>query len=497
MSKSNISRRRFLRDLGLSAAAAPFLVGLDSLFAHAQVPGIPKRRFIVMYSPNGMLYGNWRVPVAGPEFDITDGKMLAGANQILSPLAPNASKLLVLDRISCVGARQMYQTAMTAPDKINHPGGHQKGMGNLLTGQVLIGGTSSNENAGLANGISIDQVLAKNFFVGKSKFPSLEIGVQVDENLANRYVDKRLSYDGPSKPRTPVTDPFVLYRQVFGSPTGPTNSMRADLDKSVLSAVLSDFARVQPKLSTSDRQLLQQHGDAVRTIETQLSTVVDCGAVQGPAAPTGVDVNDPASTKKWSMLPANFPTVSTMMTNIMVQALSCGLTNVVTFMWANSETDLQYPWVNVLKSHHGMSHARDADLIKVDQWYASQFNAVIDKMKAIPESGGQGSLLDNSLLMWTSCLSDGASHHSDNMPIVLAGSNGGYFRQGRLIRYNNVFTNDPVEDVKAPKAGIPDVSNSDLLVSVLNSFEASVNKPLSTTFGDPRFCKGPLDKVKV
>jgi hypothetical protein len=495
MRKPSISRRRFLRDIGVSAAAVPFVVGLDSLYAHAQTPMVPKRRLIVMYSPNGVLYGNWRVPMAGAEFDISTGALLNNPNLVLSPLKDNASKLLILDRVSCVGARQMYQTAETAPDKINHPGGHQKGIGNLLTGQVLLGGNSTNGDAGLANGISVDQVLATTMFQGKVKFPSLEIGVQVNENLTDRYVNKRLAYDGPRKPRPPVNDPFALFKQVFGSGVPAMNNQRADMDKSVLDAVLTDFTRLQPKLSTGDRQLLDQHATSIRTIEGQLTTVVSCGTATAPPAPAGVDVTDPVATKKWAMLPANFTAVSDLQMNIMVQAVACGLTNLVTFMWANSETDMQFPWLNVLKGHHGMSHARDIDLLKVDTWFGTQFNTLINKMKAIPESGAAGTLLDNSLLMWTSCLSDGASHHSDNMPITLAGSNGGYFRQGRLIRYNNTFTADATKDQNA--IGTPDKSNSDLLVSIMNSFEAAVGKPLSTTFGDPRFCNGPLPGIKA
>jgi Protein of unknown function (DUF1552) len=495
MRKPSISRRRFLRDIGVSAAAVPFVVGLDSLYAHAQVPTVPKRRLLVMYSPNGVLYTNWRVPTAGAEIDISNGAALASPSLVLSPLQENASRLLLLDRVSCVGARQVYQTAAAAPDGINHPGGHQKGLGNLLTGQVLIGGASSNGDAGLANGVSVDQTLATTIFAGKSKFPSLEIGVQVNENLTDRYVDKRISYDGPRKPRTPVNDPFVLFKSVFGSGTPGMNNQRADMDKSVLDAVLGDFTRLQPRLSKSDQLLLQQHSTSIRSIETQLVTVVNCGAITSPAVPTGVDVNDPVATHKWAMLPANFQTVSDMQMNIMVQAVACGLTNIVTFMWTNSETDMQFPWLNVLKGHHGMSHARDPDLVKVDSWYASQVNVLINKMKAIPDSGAAGTLMDNSLILYTSCLSDGASHHSDNMPITLAGSNGGYFRQGKLIRYNNVFTADATKDQDT--VGTPDVSNSNLLVSIMNSFESAVGKPLSTTFGDPRFGQGPLSGVKA
>jgi hypothetical protein len=160
---------------------------------------------------------------------------------------------------------------------------------------------------------------------------------------------------------------------------------------------------------------------------------------------------------------------------------------------------MTFPWLGVSKGHHGMSHERNPDLLKVDQWYATQFNSMIDAFSAIPESGGQGTMLDNSLLFWANCLSDGASHHSDNMPFTLAGSNGGYFRQGRCIRFNNIYTADPVQDQKAPPSGVPDLSNSDLLTSILNSFEVATDpgKAPSTSFGRPEFCRGPLPNVRA
>jgi hypothetical protein len=134
-----------------------------------------------------------------------------------------------------------------------------------------------------------------------------------------------------------------------------------------------------------------------------------------------------------------------------------------------------------------MNHARDPDLVPTRQWYAGQFNAVIEGLKAAPESTG-GTVLDNSLLWWSSCIADGSSHHSDNMPFVLAGSNGGFFRNGRCLRFNDVFTADPLVDLDT--IGTPDRSNNDLMVSILNSFGSTAQ-----TFGDARFCKGALPNV--
>jgi len=516
------SRRRFLQTLGVSAATIPFVVGLDSLYAKADVPVIPKKRFLFMYSPNGGLYYNFRLRLPhAPVTDISDGKALAAANLIYHPLQANASKINVLDRLSWVGARQEWQTATTALDMTNHPGGHQKGMGSLLTGTTLVGGTNDFGNAGLADGISLDQVLATKLFQGKTKFASLEVGVQTDENLSDRYVDKRVSYDAAKMPRPPQNDPFVLFQTLFGNAnaTPSADALRAMLDKSVLDTSLADFARLNPKLSGADQKLLQQHADAIRSLEMQLGTVVNCGAVTAPTAPTGVTITDAAATHKWAMAPANYPVVAGMMIDIITQAMACGLTNVVTLMMRNSENDQQLPFLtdidytlNGTPGHHGMSHARHPGLVAIDQWYATQFNTLINKLNATPDSGAAGSILDNSLLMWSSCLGDASSHLSNNVPVVLAGSNGGYFKTGQNIQYNDVYTaaqwaGDPLGAKDGQKLtdaadlarsgdqktiGMPDRSNNDLAVNILNSFGMS-----DTSFGDSRFCKGALPSLKA
>ncbi|HEX3775860.1 MAG TPA: DUF1552 domain-containing protein [Polyangiaceae bacterium] len=520
MSNVTPSRRRFLQSLGISAAAIPLVVGLDSLYAKADVPTVPKKRFLFMYSPNGGLYYNFRLRVHAPETDISDGTALAAPNLIYHPLQANAKKLLVLDRLSWIGAREIYQSATAAPDHIDHPGGHQKGLGSLLTGQILTGGTQDFGNAGLADGISLDQYIATKLFAGKTKFQSLEVGVQVDENLSDRYVDKRVSYDAPATPRAPQNDPFVLFNTLFGAPGmgSSDQALRQMLDKSVLDSALADFTRLNTKLSKDDQMLLQAHADSLRGLEKQLGTVVNCGMETPPAAPTGVSITDASATHKWAMTPDNYPTVGGMMMDIIVQAMACGLTNIVTMMWRNSENDLELPFLTdidytkISLGHHGMSHARDPGLVAIDQWYATQFNTLVSKFDAIPDSGTSGTLLDNSLLMWSSCLGDASSHVSNNVPVILAGSNGGYFKQGKNIQFNDVYTasqwaGDPLgaKDGAAlttaadasrtgdqQTVGTPDLSNNDLAVSILNSFGMT-----DTTFGDPRFCKGALPNIKA
>jgi hypothetical protein len=572
MRKPTMTRRRFLRDLGVSAGAVPLLAGMDSLYAKAQTAGtvatVPKQRFIVMYTPNGQLYSSWRVPIdpatAGPTSpfvtDITTGPGLAAlssdttiwgrtvastAGAVAPPLYNSASKLLILDRLSMIAARPIYNdpTAGTltlngttvkasSVDGIPHPGGHQKGMGSLLTGQVLKGGDNNFGNAGLGNGISIDQVLANTLFKGKVKFPSLQLAVMGTNDLYaydDRQVDKEMSYTAPISPIVPVSDPFVLFNTVFGAgggtgtATGSGPTPQQLIDKSVLDAVQADFMRLQTKLSSADWQLLQQHQTAVRDIETQLTSVfkLSCTAPSMPAAPAGVNITDATATLNWTEVPGITPISGKMLMDIMIQAVACGLTNIVTFQWTHSEDNLSFPWLTLPPSqcnlngvgHHNMSHERDPNLLIVDGWYASQFNYMITQLDGIQESGMPGTtVLDNSLLMYTSCLSDGSAHISDNAYFALAGSNGGYFKTGQLIRYNDVYTPlgvgvDPLSNdwytktgtgggvqtaqQDQGKVGDPDYSNNDLFASIFDSFGLEM-ATVAPSMADPRFFHGNL-----
>jgi hypothetical protein len=571
MGKPTMTRRRFLRDLGVSAGAVPLLTGLDTLYAKAQTATIPKKRFIVMYTPNGQLYSSWRVPIdpatAGTTSpfitDITTGAGLAAlqsdttiwgrtvtstAGAVAPPLSTSASKLLILDRLSMIAGRPIYNdpTAGTltlngttvkasSVDGIPHPGGHQKGMGSLLTGQVLKGGDNNFGNAGLGNGISIDQVLANTLFKGKVKFPSLQLAVMGTNDLYgydDRQVDKEMSYTAPISPIVPVSDPFVLFNTVFGAPStgtatsGPTPQQLAD--KSVLDAVQADFMRLQTKLSSADWQLLQQHQSAVRDIETQLTSVftLSCSTPSAPAAPAGVNITDATATLNWTEVPGMTPVSGKMLMDIMIQAVACGLTNIVTFQWTHSEDNLSFPWLTLPPSqcnlngvgHHNMSHERDPNLLIVDGWYASQFNYMITQLDGIQESGMPGTtVLDNSLLMYTSCLSDGSAHISDNAYFALAGSNGGYFKTGKLIRFNDVYTPlgvgvDPLSNdwytktgagggvqtaqQDQGKVGDPDLSNNDLMGSIFDSFGLDI-QTVAPSIADSRFFHGNLPGVKV
>jgi hypothetical protein len=171
---------------------------------------------------------------------------------------------------------------------------------------------------------------------------------------------------------------------------------------------------------------------------------------------------------------ANFPAAGKLHMDIFVAAFACGLTRIGTLQWGGSTSEQQFPWLGINSGHHTMSHVGDGDLgnmaqlVKINNWYAQQFAYLLGKLDAIQE--GTGTLLDNSIVAWTNELSKGNTHSSHNIPWVLAGSAGGYFRTGRFIQY---ATEQP---------------HNNLLVSFMNAMGLANE----TTFGERAVCTGPL-----
>lgn len=450
------ARREFLRGLGVSLAAMPLIGGLESLAAAQTPPSASKKRFIAMYSPNGFVYQHWR-PTGG-ETDFV-------LSPVLKPLERHRTRINILDRISYIAARAGGV-------------GHQRGMAAILTGRELAGGNGTAIDAGLANGISVDQELAETLKFGElTRFKSLVIGVHVDTNLKNRYVNKRLSYRGPRDPLPPVGDPYVLFDTLFGSGATAPSAHSADdekrrfLRKSVLDEVQSNLRRLQPRLSGDDRRLLESHADSIRSIELRL-TSPDTSSVACQPTPFGtkIDVGNRANHDK----------VGRLLMDLTLQAFACDLTRIATFQWSYSETGITYPWLGINEADHPMQHLKSPKLATVGAWYGEQFAHLLDGMQKVPDGGR--TLLENSVVLWTTCLGDAAAHTQKSVPMVMAGNQGGFFKTGKYIKYND--RNDQTSLLPGDK------SNSDMLVSVLQSFGVETN-----TFGAPAACNGALPGI--
>jgi Protein of unknown function (DUF1552) len=437
---TKFSRRRFAQ---MGAAAG--LLGLplfDSLNARsARADGSFPRRLVLMFDPNGTIQDQFWPTAGGTETDFT-------FNAITKPLETFKDRLLFLKGLS-----------ISVHDK--GPGGpHQKGVGGLFTNSVLQEGTfvdGDGAMSGWADGISVDQEVARN--VGQQNFlPSLELGVRAVE----ADVRGRISYAGPGNPMPPINAPLEAYERLFSSFTDVDEGRKADR-KSVVDALKGEYSALEPKLSRVDQQKLAQHLELVRGIERRLNIAVDTGLCTRPPAPA-----DMADDSEDTMV-----SVAQLHGELIASAFACDLTRVASIQYCNARNEFRFPWLPSMGAGHALSHSSDTDVDAVAErvlrgaWFATQLADLMRKLDAIPE--GDGTVLDNTLILWGNELGRGNSHSHDDIPFLVAGGTGGQFRMGRFLDFGGK-------------------SHAGLLVAVLNAMGVA-----ATSFGDPDYADGPLD----
>lgn len=429
------SRRDFLKRLGVGAAVLPFVGNLSSLgFAGTSQR---KKRLVVMFSPNGIVPKTFWPDEEGKNFTLKES---------LSPLEPLKDKVLTLYGVC---------------DKIRGDGdGHMRGIGCLLTGIELFPGNiqgGSDTPAGWASGPSIDQEI-KNFLQKnpetRTRFGSLEFGALVPDR-ADTWT--RLVYAGPNQPVAPIDDPYQMFSKLYGRLK----------DQKALGSVLddleADLKRVESAVSAEDRHLLEEHATFVREMEQSLqSTPADLGHAVPELEPGVREDND------------NLPRIAKMQIELMVQSFAADFARVATFQITNSVGGARMRWLGVNEGHHELSHKPDSDedsqtkLTKINKWYCEQLAYLATRLAETPEPGGDGSLLDNTLLIWTNELGKGNSHTPNNIPFVLVGG-GLDFKMGRSMKY-------------------PKIPHNRLLLSLAHGFGHEIDR-----FGNPDYCgDGPL-----
>ncbi|HVX62774.1 MAG TPA: DUF1552 domain-containing protein [Pirellulales bacterium] len=400
-----------------------------------------KQRLVVMFSPNGVVLPNFWPDEEGENFAI---------KECLKPLEAYRDKMLILHGVC---------------DKVRGDGdNHMRGMGCLLTGVELYPGNiqgGSHTPAGWSSGISIDQEIA-NFLQSRpetrTRFGSLEFGVVVPER-ADTWT--RMVYSGPNKPIAPIDDPYQMFNKLYGRMKDKESL------KSVLDDVLADLNKVRSTVSVEDRKLLDEHATFVREMEQELRAGGQEQMVHAvPELEAGVkDQND------------DMPRISKMQIELMVNSFAADFTRVATLQFTNSVGQAKMRWLGVEEGHHDLSHKADSDedaqkkLTKINTWYCEQLAYLVKRLAETPEPGGPGSMLDNTLLVWTNELGKGNSHTLDNIPFVMVG-NGLDFRMGRSIKY-------------------PKLSHNRLLLSLAHGFGHRIEQ-----FGNPNFCgDGPLPNL--
>jgi hypothetical protein len=346
-------------------------------------------------------------------------------------------------------------------DKIRGDGdSHMRGIGCLLTGIELFPGNiqgGSHTPAGWASGISIDQEL-KNFLQAqphtRTRFGSLEFGIVVPDR-ADTWT--RMVYAGANRPIAPIDDPYQMFAKFYGQVQD-----RESL-KSVLDDVRDDLKTLGRIVSAEDQRLLEEHASFIRQMEQELQEAETPHDHPVPQLEPGIrEDND------------NLPTLSRMQIDLMVHGFAADFSRIATLQITNSVGQARMRWLEIDESHHTLSHEPDdnADaqdkLTRINRWYCEQLAYLVRRLDETPEPGGEGTLLDNTLIVWTNELGKGNSHTLDNIPFVLVGG-GLDFRMGRALQY-------------------PRVPHNRLLLSLAHGMGHDIER-----FGNPDYCTdGPL-----
>jgi len=433
-----LSRRHVLRSAAGLAVTLPFLPSL----ARAATP--PPRRFIGLYSPNGVNTKYWFPTKGGSGLD-TDFTL----NRTHAALQPWKSNVLWFGGLDMKVALQGQGEQ------------HQRGLGGLMTGRKILAGQfvgNDGTTAGWASGASIDQLLVPVLGMG-SRLASLQLGVKASE----RDVSGVLSYAGASQPLLPQNDPVLVFDRLFTTSGGPVDEMERLRRRraSVLDGVREQLGTLRSRLSTADRGVLDAHLTQVRDLETRLTaTSTTVGTCNAPLRPTQMEVDSPA----------RMGDVSKVQLELLSLALSCDLTRCATVMYSDAKNHTTLPFLNVYQDVHNVSHMGDDDpareaLYTRDAWQVDQLVTLMQKLSSSPE--GDGTVLDHTTIFWGSDVSRGNTHAHDDMPFLVAGGGTGW-KGGRYLRFN----------------GRP---HNDLLLSMFTALGGS-----ATSFGDAEFCTGAL-----
>jgi len=418
--KPGMGRRAFLRGAG-AALALPYLDSLAPRVARAATTATkPPVRMAFLFTPNGVIPGAWSPKEFGAKYALSP---------TLEPLAPVKQELLVFS-----GLAQRNGTAMG-----DGPGDHARSAASFLTGEHPYKTAGANIRAG----ISVDQFAASK--IGhETPLPSLELGIDPGAGAGNcdsGYSCAYSSYISWKTPTTPMAreiNPRLVFERMFGSASvAPQERVRRDyLRKSILDLVREDSAKLQRQLGQPDRRKIDEYFTGIRELELRIA-LAGRTANRRPA-----DAQIPAG------VPDEFDKHVQMMFDLLALAFQTDVTRIATFMFGNEGSNRAYTMVGAKDGHHTLSHHRNkedliAQIRNIDRYLITQYATFLTKLKSIKE--GEGTLLDNCMIVYGSGLGDGNAHNHDNLPILMAGRGGGTIRPGRHVKFeketplNNLF----------------------------------------------------------
>jgi hypothetical protein len=407
-----LPRRTVLRGLG-AAIALPWLEAMTPRPVRGASLDAPTRLAFV-YVPNGVHMPDWTPRATGADFDLPP---------LLEPLKTVREDLLVLGGLALDPARAHGDGG----------GDHARAMATFLTGTH----PRKTGGADLRAGISVDQVAARE--VGQAtRFASLEIGCeggrdsgQCDHGYSCAY-QVNLSWRGEASPAAKEVDPRLVFERLFegrvASEADPLAARHLRRERSLLDFVSEDARKLREKLGVADRRKLEEYLTGIREIERGIDAV-------RPVVNIGQ-----ASLARPSGIPSDYREHLRVMSDLLVLAFRADLTRIATFVFGNDGSNRSYPTIGVPEGHHDLSHhgqdtQKCAKIHAINRFHIEQFAYLVGRLKEVRE--GNGTLLDHSMIVYGSGISDGNAHSHEDLPILLAGKGNGSLKPGRHIRFPN------------------------------------------------------------
>lgn len=415
--KWRISRRSLLRGLGTSVAL-PLLHAMEPAASLASAATlhetVPPRRMAFIYIPNGVNLAHWTPNATGFDYDL---------QFILQPLKRVKDDVMVLSGLTHDKGRANG----------DGPGDHARAAAAYLTGCQ----PRKTDGANIRAGVSVDQIAAQH--VGAAtKFPSLELGCEGGRNSGNCdsgyscAYSHNISWASPTTPLAKEIDPRLVFERLFSEPSNEEGQKalaeRRLFKKSLLDYVAGDARRLHARLGRHDRQKLDEYLTAVRAVERQVEIAeTEVGGRRDiPAYP------------KPNGIPRDYGQHIRLMADMMVLAFQTDVTRIATCMFGRAGSNRSYRQIDVPDGHHDLSHhggnAEKLDKIRrINRYHMEQFAYFVERLRSIPE--GDGTLLDQCMIVYGSGLSDGNRHNNENLPVLLAGSGGGTIQAGRHVKF--------------------------------------------------------------
>ena len=401
ITRRSLPRRTVLRGLG-ATLALPLLDAMVPAFtATAQSAAAPTRRFGAVFVPMGERPSHWTPKTAGSGFEFSP---------ILKPL-------------------ESFRDSIAVVSNVDRPlqGTHAVSSGTWLTGSA----PKRTEAEDFVAGTSLDQIIAQQ--IGRdSVFPSIEIGTEdltgyvgaCDVGYSCAYMNT-ISWKSPTTPMPLETNPRVVFERLFGRPGSTEERVtRMRQNRSILDSVRGDVTSLERGLGARDRVRLDQYLEHVREIEGRIQRAEKqvTSDVVIPTAPVGI--------------PDSWEEHASVLFDLMALAFEADLTRVFSFMLNREASQLVFPEVGLTEpwhhvSHHGNEPEKLDMLVKVNLWQISLFGKFLERLRSTPD--GDSNLLDHSLVLWGSGMSDSNAHSPLDVPYLQVGKAAGLFKGDRHL----------------------------------------------------------------